>query len=209
MQRGVFTGAVSQTESYRIMRMYLKLFSPLVSSWAALPRVIALCSALVLQGCFLFATGTVPTELDLSEGTALESVFAPDAHNPHLYRSKDGTVKMVGIKQCGATKTRAALARTRQLFVGFSAVRVDANSQMQVGGIPVERATISATLDSAAVSVLTYSFAGAECLFDLVLWSTHPAISATTDVSGPQEPLQAAQRAFEPLLVELIPAIVR
>ena len=172
-------------------------------------RHLSWLSVLALQGCFLFSSGVEPSELDLGATAVIESAFRQDLRSPHLYHSTDGLSTLVGIRQCGGASHSASRARTRQLFVGFAGVKVEQQSQLNVEGIAVDRAQVSAALDSVPVRALTYSFGSSACAFDLVLWSAQPRESSPAAGAAQSDSFLASQRALETLFPRLIPALVR
>lgn len=171
---------------------------------------LLLAGTLCLAGCSFFGAGSDPSGIEQSRLAALSQYLNQDQSDPALYHFGAGNTKLTAMRRCGKSSKSSALAKIRQLFVGFSDVQLAQTKQFEVGGVSVQRANVSATLDGARVSAVSYAFSNSDCSFDLVLWCA----AGTTGGKGSDErplndTLLAAQKTLEGALPELLPTILR
>jgi hypothetical protein len=171
---------------------------------------LILAGTVCLVGCSIFGVDSDPAGIEKPRLAAISDYLSQDRDEPAMYHFGEGNTKLAAMRRCGKPSKSSALAQIRQLFVGFSDVQMSQTKQLEIGGVPVQRADVSATLDGVKVSAISYAFSNSNCSYDLVLWC---AATATNDQDQNQQSLRdtlaSAQKKLEGALPELLPTILR
>ena len=123
--------------------------------------------------------------------------------DPAVYRVVENNDKqffMTVIQGCGYNEEEFSHAITRQLFVGFSDLRVQRKSSIQYDNYQALQWLVHAKLDDTPVLLSTYSQFENECVTDYVFWTPQN----TEDGVVSEDQFLSLSRNFIPYIEPLI-----